>query len=555
MLVITMESILFEFGVILILAAVLGLIAQAFKQPTIFGYIVAGMIVNIVLVDHFTGELLELFAKLGIAFLLFMLGVELNIKEVKEVGPAALATGVGQVLITFSLGFSIAKFLFGMVTVEAVYVAIALTFSSTIVIVKLLGEKGDLNALYGRISVGLLIVQDIIAVLAIIILNSLVGTGGQQNIIVEIGTTIMIGALLIGLALIIGRGLELMLEHVGKSTEILLLAVLSWSLIFAFLAQSVGFSLEAGAFLAGLVLSSSPLSAEIAAKVKPLRDFFIIIFFIVLGVGLSPSGITNNILIILMLSAFVLIGNPIILLSIMGRMGYHRHVSFLAGLTVSQISEFSLIIVSMGFALNQISGDILSIVTGIAIITLIISSYLITHGDRLYTKLSEPLRFFQKAELTHHHQMADTEFAQDGAVVIGAHRMGGEVIQELKRRKVNVIAIDYDPITVAELKRKRITAIYGDLGDPELLDQFNDPNIKVIVSTVPTYEDNLLMLAKISEFGHTPVVIVRGETKDQARELKKLGAAYVLIPEEIAGEKINDILIHNDILADLSKSN
>ncbi len=547
-----MELFILELGVVLAIAAILGLVSKKLNQPVILGFIVAGFLASLFLAEGGTSDVLEMLAKLGIAFLLFLLGVELDIKEVKEVGPTAMATGIGQVAVTFIVGFLLSHFLFGFEMVESAYIAIALTFSSTIVIIKLLGEKGDLNSLYGRIAVGLLIVQDLIAVIALIALNSMAGTG-DGNIVVEILRVIFVGGLLVALAVIVGRMLEIVLSKVGKSTEILLLFVLAWALIFSFLARYVGFSIEVGAFLAGIVLATSPLSTEITAKVKPLRDFFIIIFFVVLGMGLSLDGVVQNIPQILLLSIFVLIGNPLILLSIMGAMGYHRRISFLTGLTVSQISEFSLIIVATGVALGQVGDDTLSIVTGVAIITLIGSSYFISHGDALYEKLKKPLIAFQRKSLVKHHH--ELNLANDKVVIIGAHRMGSRLVDALAKRNIDMLVIDYDPKTVSLMLNRGIDAVYGDLGDLELVDELDQPEVKLIVSTVPGYEDNLLLLEKISKFSNKPTVIVRAENNKEAQELKKHGADMVLIPERIAGDKIVELILENELIEELKPKN
>ncbi len=547
-----MESFILELGLVLAISAILGLISKKLKQPVILGFILAGFLASLFLAEGGTSDILELLAKLGIAFLLFLLGVELDIKEVKEVGPTAMATGIGQVVITFAVGFLLSHFVFGFAVIESAYISIALTFSSTIVIIKLLGEKGDLNSLYGRISVGLLIVQDLIAVIALIALNSMAGTGGG-NIITEILRIVFVGGLLVALAVIVGKILEIILNKVGKSTELLLLFVSAWALMFSFLAKYVGFSIEVGAFLAGIVLATSPLSAEISAKVKPLRDFFIIIFFVVLGMGLTLDGVVQNIPQILLLSIFVLIGNPLILLSIMGVMGYHRRISFLTGLTVSQISEFSLIIVATGVALGQVGDETLSIVTGVAIITLIGSSYFISHGDVIYEKLKNPLNAFQRKSLVKHHH--ELQLANDKVIIIGAHRMGSRLVEALAKRNVDMLVIDYDPKTVSMMLSRGIDAVYGDLADLELVTELDQPEVKLIVSTVPRYEDNLLLLSKIDEFVNKPSIIVRAENNKEAAELKEHGADIVLVPEKIAGDKIVELILNDEFIEELKPKN
>lgn len=535
-----MEITLFQLGLVLTGAAIFGMTAKLFKQPAILGYMFAGMVISYFLLDEFTGNILDLFSQLGIAFLLFLIGVELNVREIKEVGWAALTTGIGQVVVTSTIGFAILRIGFGFDLLPALYMAAALTFSSTIIVVKLLGDKGDTNSLYGRIAVGLLIVQDLIAVLVLVLLHGVAGVQGA-NIPAEIVRLGLTGVLLVAIAYIFGRGLELLLEHVGKTTDLLLLSVLSWALLFAFVAKIFGFSLEMGAFIAGLVLSTSQMSAEISVKVKPLRDFFIVLFFVVLGMHLRIESFGPNLLIIGVLSAFVLIGNPIILLTIMGMLGYHRRVSFLTGLTVAQVSEFSLILITTGIALGQVDDNLLSVITGVAIVTFAGSSYLIQYGDHFYRKLAKHLKIFQRTNKSS--VVFSNRLREKAILIIGTHRMGGRILAACVENDIPVVAVDFDPLALARLKKLGIPYVYGDLGDPELIDQFDLKTIKAIVSTVPDYNDNLILLGKLkSQSGNKPFTVVRSESIREESVLRQLGADYVLIPEEVAGEKVVGVL-------------
>jgi len=549
-----MQGLLLQLGLIFVVATVLGYMSKLFKQPPVLGYILAGVVLGFLFLDHSTGITLELFSQLGVALLLFMLGLELNIVELKEVGPVSLAVGVGQVVVTSIIGFVFAQALFGFPLIEAIYIAVALTFSSTIIIIKLLGEKGDLNSLYGRISVGMLIVQDVIAIIVLIALNSLGGaeTGGSmRDLVLSVGEIVLVGVLLFGLAMICGRLLDLALKAVGRSTEIILLSGVAWALLFSSLTQYLGFSIEVGAFLAGIALATSSVSVEMAAKIKPLRDFFIILFFIVLGMSLNFNGFAGVVWPVLMLSLLVVVGNPLILLVIMGLMGYHRRVSFLTGLTVSQISEFSLILVGTGVALGQGQNSTLVIVTGVAVVTLVVSSYLISHGDRIYQRISPILLAFQRKQLRH----TGPQFvpSNEWVLLVGAHRMGQVVLNSCREKGLSVVVVDYDPVIVGNLKEQGIEAIYGDLGDPELIGQIDLGNAVAVVSTVPDLEDNLLLLTAIKRVPGEFLTIVRAQDKSQAEELCEHGADYALIPEYEAGERVVALLSEHGVLASLSR--
>ncbi len=543
-----MESALFELGFVFTIAAILGIIGARFKQPPILGYIITGLVL-IPIVDQIeVSNVMSIFSTIGIAALLFLIGLELNIREVKEVGRTALIVGIAQIIITLVLGFGVLRVLLKFSITEATIVATALTFSSTIVVVKLLGEKKETNSLHGRIAIGMLIVQDLFAVIALLMLNFIVGSTNQvnANILLEIVKIIGTGLLLLAIAIVVGRLIERLIEHVGKSTELLLVTTIAWFLMFAYITKIFGFSIEVGAFIAGIVLSGSPLSAEIVAKIKPLRDFFIMIFFINLGMHLQLTNIGNNIGIIILLSLMVFLFNPIISMSILGSLGFHRRVSFLTGISLSQISEFSIILINTGVVLGQLDQRILTIITGVAIITLTGSSYLIKGGNRLYYYMSDFLKVFESKRSVS--SSLQNSKSQEEVILLGAHRMGRGLLEISKQHQFSMLAIDYDPVVIRTLSEQGLKAIYGDIADPELFDLYDSNSLKVIISTVPGFDENIILLGRIKEFTQKPLIIVRAGSDEEAAELKTLGADYVLVPEYIAGQTIVKILIENGIV-------
>ncbi|MDP3368764.1 MAG: cation:proton antiporter, partial [Brevundimonas sp.] len=337
----------------MVLAAGVGFVGVLLKQPLIVSFIAVGLLTGPSMLDVArSSEAIDLLAELGIAVLLFLVGLKLDVKLVRSLGFVALATGLGQVLFTSIFGFLICLAL-GLDPVTALYVSVALTFSSTIIIVKLLSDKRELETLHGRIALGFLIVQDIVVVLAMIALSAFgVGTrtdAGVGDVLGVLGSGL---ALLAFVILFVRFGANRLTERLARTPELLIAFSLALAALFAAAGESLGFGKELGGLLAGVALGSTPFRDAIAARMAPLRDFLLLFFFIALGAQLDLGGLGQSGWAALVLSLFVLVGNPLIVVLIMARMGYHIRTGFLAGLTVAQISEFSLIFMAMGVSLG-----------------------------------------------------------------------------------------------------------------------------------------------------------------------------------------------------------
>ena len=372
----------YEISLILLFAFVVSTLMRYLKQPLVIGYILTGLIVGPYFFDILHSvEVVELFSKLGITALLFIVGLGLSPKVLKELGIVSAVTGVGQVVFTSVFGYFIGLTL-GFNTIESLYIAVALTFSSTIIILKLLSDKGDVHKMYGRIAIGFLLVQDLIATVI------LVGISGLQSL--ENATGWMIASdllllllkgfiLLIILFFISTKVLSRLSNFIARSQEFLFISSLAWGMAIASLYYKAGLSIEIGALVAGVTLSMTPYAYEISSRLKPLRDFFITLFFILLGYQMVFDNWQMLIIPTIIFSVFILIGNPIIVLILMNMLGYTRKTSFLAGLTVAQISEFSLILIKLGFDIGHLSREIMSMVTLVGIVTIAGSTYMILY--------------------------------------------------------------------------------------------------------------------------------------------------------------------------------
>jgi len=525
-----MSSEILELAFVLGAAAGLGLAARLLKQPLILAYIGTGVLIGLTgLTPVATDPLYRTFADLGIMFLLFLIGLEINLTSLRMVGRVALAIGLGQILFTSIGGFGIAMLL-GFDLVPAAYIAVTLTFSSTIIIVKLLSEKGDLGSLYGKISVGFLLVQDFVAILILLALAG-VQTGGSVDWM-ALGLTLVKGVGLLALMAWLGRSLmPWIFDRVARSQELLFVTTLAWVFLVVAAVSRLGFSIEIGGFLAGLALANSSEHFLITARVKPLRDFFLVLFFVVLGTTVGQADLSGLGWPILAFSLFVLIGNPLIVVAIMGLMGYHRRTSFLAGVTVAQISEFSLVVAALGLKVGHVTNDIVTIITAVGVVTITLSSYMILYADRLYVFLQRGLRIFER-----HHTRPDRPVSQRikrPVVLIGADRTGRTLLAGLPKN--DVVVIDFNPDIIAALRRRNVLATYGDVNDPDLEEQIDFRAAKVVISTSPDPEDNLHLLQFLRALRRHVPVIVRADTPEDAALLYANGAAYVVMPHASAG--------------------
>ncbi len=534
-----------EISLILAFAAAVSAVMRGLRQPLIIGYIITGLIVGPYAFDLIKNpENLEIFSQFGISLLLFIVGLNLSPRIIKEVGRVAAITGVGQVVFTSAIGFGICLLL-GFTHVEAVYIAVALTFSSTIIVLKLLSDKGDLEKLYGKISVGFLLIQDVIATAILIFISAFSLGSSTSEVLVQL---LWKGFLIVAvLFLIIKFVFPFITKFFAKSQEFLFLFSLAWGMGLASIFATIGFSLEIGALVAGICLALFPYNFEIAAKMRPLRDFFIIIFFIALGSHLTLDSINQVIVPAIVFSLFVLVGNPLIMMFLMKTLGYNKKVGFYAGLTVAQISEFSIILVGVGQKMGHIDQRITSLVTMVGLITIAASSYLITFSDKLYPVLIPYLKFFS-AENKANKAM---NFENYDLVLFGYNRIGFDFLEVFKKLNKSHLVIDYDPEVITKLTNAGIKNKYGDAGDPEFIDDINLAELKMAISTIPDYELNASLIRKIRSVNSDCVILVVSHHITDTYQLYELGASYVVMPHFLGGKYASALVYKNQF--DLEK--
>lgn len=537
-----------EMALLLLLAVTMGALGVHLRQPLIVSFIAVGILAGPSALGWVNAnDQIDLLAKLGITLLLFVVGLKLDLHIIRTMGPVALATGLGQVTFTSIIGYFIAV-AFGMSPITALYVAVALTFSSTIIIVKLLSDKREVDTLHGRIALGFLIVQDLVVVLTMIGLNALASAsidGASIGIeVLEISFKGILFLVVVGVAT--RYVLPRLLHSLSRSQELLVLFGIAWAVALAALGDMLGFSKEVGAFIAGVSLASTPYRDALGARLVSLRDFLLLFFFLDLGARLNLGLLGAQMVESLVFSLFVLIGNPLIVMVIMGTLGYRKRTGFLAGLTVAQISEFSLILAALGLNLGHIDTATVGLITLVGIITISVSTYMILYSHPLYEWLAPWLKIFERRQPyreNKHNETITDNIPQ--TILFGLGRYGTGIAQALRERGYRVLSVDYNPELVRARDPTELSVLYGDAEDPEFIASLPLVSTQWIVSTARDHHVSLVLIHTLKNLGYTGRIAVTAHHLDEVAGLEQAGANLVLVPFSDAAREAADRLIEH----------
>src|SRR6056297_1594771 len=536
MLDLILHSVFGEVAILLAMAAAIGFAGLMLRQPLIVSFIAVGLLAGPSVLDVVrSDEQIDFLAELGIAVLLFLVGTKLDVKLIRSLGAVALTTGLGQVAFTAVFGFLIGLAL-GLEPVASIYVAVALTFSSTIIIVKLLSDKREIDSLHGQIALGFLIVQDLVVVLSMIVLSTLgmgvADDGGGGRI-----AAILVAAagMLLLVVLFVRYLADPLTRRLARAPELLVI-----------------FAIALTAILAGVALASTPYRETIASRLAPLRDFLLLFFFIALGSSLELSQLGEHFNAAVIFSLFVLVGNPLIVLIIMGVMGYRARTGFLAGLTVAQISEFSLIFVAMGVSLGHVGSDMLGLVTLVGLVTIALSTYMITYSHRLFEWLEPYLGLFERRNTTR--EPADRSDGKQAdriqVVIFGLGRFGTALGQRLQHRGVRTLGVDFNPLAVNRWLALGLPAVHGDAGDAERVGILPVDSADWVVSTIPALardlqqEDPRLSLLQSLKSANPAVrIAATSHSAMETRTLRDAGADIVLEPFQDGADRAVELLV------------
>ena len=529
------SDIFVELGMIVIIAGFLALLFRWAKQPQLLAYILVGVLITPVLGLVTNSNVIDAMSTIGIAFLLFIVGLEMDLKKLKQVAFISSVGGPIQIVLLFTTAFLLAMLL-GFLPLEAMYVGLMLAFSSTMIVMKFLSDRRELSTLHGRIVVGILLMEDIFAIFALSILSS-IGDFSMSILVIAIMKFI---ALLAAAYFATKFVFPVLFSFAARAQELLLVASLAICFLFSLSFHFLDFSVAIGAFVAGLTLGNLRYHLEIIARVKSLRDFFSLLFFVSLGMGLSLGVIQSYWRELLAFTLFIIVFKPIIVLTLCTVFRYTKKPSLYSALYLTQIGEFALIIAAQGKLVGHLSSDIFSLIVLVALISITVTSYLIKYNSEIYILLEKKLSFLDK------YNTEGLEFMpQDHKptiVLCGHNRIGYSILRKMRSNKKSILVVDYNPEIIASTARRGFHCIYGEVDDEEIIEKMNLKGLKLLISTVPGMHENLLLIKKTRAVNKKARIIATSQSTDDALKLYKAGADYVTLPHFLGGEHIAGIV-------------
>ncbi|MFN8644233.1 MAG: cation:proton antiporter [Candidatus Binatia bacterium] len=525
------ESILVDIGAAILAATVLAYVARALRQPLLLAYIGAGLLIGppglgIVQSERTIAELSEL----GLAFLMFIVGLEIDLKKLVSSGRVGVPVAVGQVALCALIAW-LAVLGLGFSGLPALYLGVASAFSSTMIVVKLLSDKSELDTVDGRLTLGILLVQDVLAIVVLALQPNL-----QHPALAPILLSLVAGLGLVAGALAVARfALPPLFRWAAKSPEIVHLAI-SWCLLVAYLAVLADFSIAMGALIAGVTLSALPYTLDVVAKIRGLRDFFVTLFFVALGMQLE-LGSPRVLLAALVLSAVVIASRFATVTPMLMAAGYGARVGVLSAIALSQAGEFALVIVSIGLVLGQIDREVTSVMALTLVVTSTLSTYMVMSNHRL---ARQGAAWLERLGLRDHDDDAAVATAgaenHPGIVLLGFHRVASSLLYNARSgpNGTAMHIVDFSPEVYQRLRAMNVPITYGDISHLDTLEHVGVEHAHIVLSTVSDdflrSTSNMTLLRAARRINPKARVVVCAETLAQAREMYAAGADYVVLP-------------------------
>jgi Kef-type K+ transport system membrane component KefB len=522
---------------VVVAAAAFAVLARSVRLPSIAAFLFAGLLIGPLAGFVKSSHSMELVSELGIVLLLFIVGLELSFEKIRDVGRVAVLAGLGQVTLT-ATGAGLSCLVLGFGVKDAIVLALALTFSSTVVVVKVLSDKGEFDRLHGRISVGILLVQDIVVIVVLTVLSGL-RSGGYDGVAVGVGIAKAFGGMILLLAGVLAFSkliLPVAFEWAARSTATVFIWSLFWCFALVSVAEHLGLSVELGAFFAGVSLAQLPYSKDLQHRIKPLMNFFVAVFFVSLGLQMSPGDISSRWVPVAALSVFVLIGKPLIVHFLLTRLGFGNKTSFLAGTSLGQISEFSFIFVALAASAGLVGREIITITGLVGIITIAISSYFMSSAERVFEALNAR-RIFSIFRAREESEPGASAELSDHIIVIGMNTLGRRLAMSLTERGETVIAVDTDP---RKLRRLPCRTHLGSVEFRDVLEELGLSRAKLLVSALRIEEVNDVLAYRCGIAG-VPSAI-HAVDLSVVDNLLELGVAYLMLPK-VDGVKLQNVIL------------
>lgn len=525
-----------QLSIVIVLVTIVSAVAHMLKQPLILGYIITGIIIGSVLPllpfdIPIQATSFDAFSSIGIALLLFIVGLGLSVSVFKKLGKVAFSTALTVLVVLGSIGYAFAQG-FGFSATESLLVGIALFFSSTIIIVKVLSDKNEQTRLHGQIAIGVILIDDIIATIALLFVAAGKNGFGPTEI-----SLLAVKGILLAILLFIAstRIVPKLSKMFARSQELLFLFTIAWGFGIASLFQWAGFSIEVGALFAGVSLAGLPYSQEMASRLKPLRDFFIVLFFISLGTHLDINNLAAGLIPALILSLVVIVIKPVIVMTCLVLFGYTKRTSFKTAINLSQISEFSIILITLAYSSGLVGDSLTAIITIVAIVSIATSTYLMQYDNKILTKLEKRFRFFRESI----NREEEKVIRGHDLILFGYKKGGHEFVKTFRQMRKKYIIVDYNPLVIESLERQHLPFVYGDATDLELLHEIGVKQAKLIVSTITDFSTNEQLIRHIHRINPHTVIVCHADNYEEATALYRHGATYVMLPHYIGSERIS----------------
>lgn len=525
-------SILFAWG--------FGLLAHFSRQPLILAYLLAGFFIGPFGMGWVKSqESITVISELGLIFMLFMIGLEIDLKKIIRAGPVILIAAGGQLLGGCVLGvlfFMAMGLALGGGAFDALYLTVACALSSTVIIVKVLYEKRELDTLPGRITLGVLVLQDIFAILFLAVQPSL----ADLQVSVILLSIARVGAL-VATALILSRYVLPRLFHqIARRPELLLLGALAWCFLIGEVAEKLHLSREMGSLVAGVSISTFPYALDVTAKVTTLRDFFITLFFVALGMTIPiPNG--SVIAMALIIAAFTVASRLVTTFTPLYLMKQGLRASLLPAINLAQISEFSLVVIQTGIVAGHIKTETASAASFAFVVLAVLSTFFMMRSGEITKGLIGPLKKIGLRDLDHAQQAADGHEGAHGEtnriVILGFFRAASALLSQIERQNESLLeqitVIDFNPVVFRTLNERGVHVIYGDISNVDTLVHAGIGKAEIIILSVP---DSLLVGANneklvrhVRALNPTAKIVATADLLSNVGDLYAAGADYVTV--------------------------
>jgi len=544
-----MVEVIIQLSILILVATGFAVVGRFIKQPPLIAYIITGILFSLIGQEVTNMELFNLMAQLGIILLLFVAGLKIRFSEFLKIGKQALIVGEGHDIVMAGLGFVIGFFLMGLNALQSFYLGLALTLSSTIVVVKILTQRKEVAAPHGQILLGTMLLQDLVAMASLAIFTSL-ALGG--NPLVEIGFTILKALGLFILFYFVGKYvMNRLFAKVAEHIELVFLLGLTWCFTGVLLSYFVNFSIEIGAFIAGMSIAHLDFSFEIRDKARSLQDFGLLLFFFTIGATTTISKEIFFSWTFLLLTFFVIVATPIISGTIGMLLGFDKKKNFLISVMPTQVSEFSIIVMAIGFKLGQVSEYLFSLVVGITVVTIILSSSVLTSLNPIYKLLEKHLNFLELRQTGH---LRKQRGLKNHVVIFGFKKLGENIARHYRKKGKKCVVVEWEPHLVQKAKKLGCLVVYGNAGDSDVWQETRIEQADLLVSTVGENIDDDMALGKWIRKHHPRIVsIAETNTPSEVPQLKKAGYDFVLYQDEAEWRHLKKYLDSGEVKRRLKK--